>query len=319
MGRRFIFFFIWITALIWSCGDDDNGGPELIVVPPRTLSEVFAEDNAAIVAFLQTHFYNYEEFENPPEGFDYRIRIDTIAGDNADKTSIFDMQDPQLQTQTITVRSEDFGLDDNEEVEHTLYYLEAETGVGENPTFVDSLYLRYQGTLLDGTIFDSNLGAPIWLDLQGTLTQSNPGTIRGFKNGLPKFRPGGMINVNEDGTFDVEGFGSGVLFMPSGLAYFRGTQPGSAYAPLIFTVELLVANTADHDRDGVPTFMEDLDNDENLINDNTDSDGFPNYLDNDDDGDEVATRDEIVINPDGSVTLPDTDGDGIPDYLDSDS
>jgi hypothetical protein len=107
--------------------------------------------------------------------------------------------------------------------------------------------------------------------------------------------------------------------MPSGVAYFRGTQPGAAYAPLIFEVELLIAETADHDRDGVPTYLEDLNGDGNLLDENTDNDGFPNYLDNDDDGDKIATKDEIVIDVEGNVSFPDTDGDGTPDYLDPDN
>ncbi len=313
--NRFIFLMLMI-GFAWSCKKDND--PDVIVVPPRPLSEVALENDAEIIEYLQTHFYNYEAFENPPAGFDFRIKLDTIAGANADKTSIMAM--PGLKSEIITVSSDAFGLDTVEEdVPHMLYYIEARVGVGVNPSIVDSLFLRYEGSRLDGGVFDSNVGAPIWLDLQGTLTQSNPGTIKGFKKGLPKFKAGGDIIVNDDGTFDVDGFGAGLLFLPSGLAYFRGSQPGAAYIPLIFNIELLVVNTADHDRDGVPSIVEDLNNNENLLDENTDNDGFPNYLDNDDDGDGIGTRDEIVIDAQGNITYPDTDGDGIVDYLDSDS
>ncbi len=312
-----VFLVILLVGLVWSCKNDDNDS-DIEVIPPRLLAEVIVEDDAALIEYMQTHFYNYEEFENPPADFDYHVRIDTIAGANADKTPIFGR--PELKSETVTVSSTAFGLDTVEDdIPHTFYYLNARSGIGVNPTRVDSVYVKYQGFVLDGTVFDSNLGAPIWLDLEGTLTQSNPGTIRGFKKGLPKFKSGGEITVNEDGTFDVEKFGSGVIFLPSGLGYFRGTQPGGAYEPLVFTVELLVANTADHDQDGVPSILEDLNNNENLLDENTDSDGFPNYLDNDDDGDEIGTIDEIIINENGTIEFPDTDGDGIPDYLDSDS
>jgi hypothetical protein len=59
------------------------------------------------------------------------------------------------------------------------------------------------------------------------------------------------------------------------------------------------------DEDGV----EELD----LILD-TDSDGFPNYYDSDDDGDGILTKDEL----DASGVPLDTDGDNILDYLDTD-
>ncbi len=55
----------------------------------------------------------------------------------------------------------------------------------------------------------------------------------------------------------------------------------------------------------------------------TDGDGFPDYLDFDDDGDNVPTSQELdTENADGDddpLTNPkDTDGDGIPNYLDND-
>ncbi len=50
----------------------------------------------------------------------------------------------------------------------------------------------------------------------------------------------------------------------------------------------------------------------------TDGDGIPNFMDEDDDGDNVPTEDEIEIDDDGNITYTDTDGDGTPDYLDTD-
>jgi len=54
--------------------------------------------------------------------------------------------------------------------------------------------------------------------------------------------------------------------------------------------------------------------DGNLANDDTDGDGIPNYLDNDDDGDGILTADEDYNN-NGDPTDDDTDGSGVPDYL----
>lgn len=299
-----------------SCKKDDENAT--VSIPPRLLADQTLDDDAAIRAYLETHFYNYEDFENPPEGFDFKVVVDTIAGDNATKTTLLS----QIASEVITVSSTAFSLPVEEnDIQHTLYYLETGTGEGARPTSMDSVYLKYDGFRLDGTVFDSSTGAPIWLDLQGNFTQANPGTIRGFKKGLPKFKSGGDITINDDGTFEVNNFGSGLIFMPSGLAYFSGSQPGSIYAPIVFNIQLLVANTADHDRDGVPSKVEDLDGDENPLNDNTDADNdlVPNYLDTDDDNDGTLTRQEIIIDAEGNITYPDTDGDGTPDYLDPDN
>ena len=50
---------------------------------------------------------------------------------------------------------------------------------------------------------------------------------------------------------------------------------------------------------------------------NTDGDAFPDYLDLDDDGDNVPTSEEIDI-VDNVLVFRDTDGDGIPNHLDPD-
>jgi hypothetical protein len=74
------------------------------------------------------------------------------------------------------------------------------------------------------------------------------------------------------------------------------------------------------DNDGIPALLEDINGNGNLEDDDTDGDGIPNYLDIDDDGDNVLTKDEKPDpNNDGNLSdAQDTDGDGIPDYLDND-
>jgi hypothetical protein len=89
-------------------------------------------------------------------------------------------------------------------------------------------------------------------------------------------------------------------------------------SPLIFRIKLFASRIVDHDFDGIPSFMEDLNGNFNINDDDTDGDQFPNYLDTNDDADLILTFDEITVNPDGTITFPDCDGDGIPDYLDKD-
>ncbi|MCB0374569.1 MAG: peptidylprolyl isomerase, partial [Sinomicrobium sp.] len=143
---------ILLFAAISSCKNDDNG---INSEPPRDLGEVAVEDNDEIIAFLETHFYNYEAFEVPPPDFDYQIVIDTIADGNADKIPLIS----QVLSRTISVEDKDGIM-----VEHTLYYLIARQGTGENPTIADSVLVRYRGNLLDDSQFD-NSNVPLWFDL----------------------------------------------------------------------------------------------------------------------------------------------------------
>lgn len=63
----------------------------------------------------------------------------------------------------------------------------------------------------------------------------------------------------------------------------------------------------DDDGDNIKTVDEDVDNDGDPTNDDTDNDSIPNYLDNDDDGDGVLTINE---------NKTDENSNGVPDYLD---
>jgi hypothetical protein len=81
---------------------------------------------------------------------------------------------------------------------------------------------------------------------------------------------------------------------------------------------LFATELADHDGDGLPSYMEDINSNQYGVDDDTDGDTISNYLDADDDGDGRLTKFEIEIT-NGVITFPDTDGDGTPDYLDADS
>ena len=92
----------------------------------------------------------------------------------------------------------------------------------------------------------------------------------------------------------------------------------------ITEILLRVVNCAnDYDLDSVATASEDLNSDTNLANDDTDADGIPDFVDNDDDGDMILTNFEYVF-PNGRSTQQnpqdalDTDNDGISNYLDND-
>ncbi len=317
MKRILLVVPLLMLILLGSCKNDDNG-PEAELVPPRLLSEVAAEDDEELQEFLKSHFYNYEDFEEPIDpGFDMIVRIDTIAGDNADKRPLWE----DVQTESAIVESSNFGLDDGEEIEHTLYYVVVRDGVGGSPTFADNTVLQYEGSLLNGDAFDA-ANSPVNQYLSGNL-------IPGYAMGVENFNAGEGPFDNGDGTVSFEDYGIGILFIPSGLGYFDRPPLGSgipSYEPLIFKIDLLSFEPdTDFDGDGIPSILEDLNGDGDLNNDNTDEDTEPlgvflaNHNDTDDDADGIPTREEIDIDEEGNVTFRDTDGDGIWDHLDNDN
>lgn len=303
LNKMFIIVVLSSTFLISCKKDDDN---DIEIVPPRDRGEQAIEDEEAIQAYLQTHFYNSDDFQNPPAGFNYSVRFDTIAGDNANKTPIIDSD--LLTTKIVRKDS----------IDYTIYILKIREGVGDKPTFADSTFQNYKGELLNRTLFD-NTANPVWFDHPGALSQSNPGiAVVALTQAMVEFGEASGFTINNDNTVSWNNdFGIGAVFLPSGLGYFNASPAGiPAYSPLIFSFQLYGVNEADHDGDGIPSWMEDLDGDGILYNDDTNGNRVPNYLDPDDDGDGTPTRDEIIINEDGSIEFPDTNGNGTPDYLD---
>ncbi|MEC7264841.1 MAG: peptidylprolyl isomerase, partial [Bacteroidota bacterium] len=249
MKYRILVSLIFVTV-VFSCKKDDDG---IVEVPPSLLSDVAPEDDATIKEFLNTHFYNYEDFDEltMPEGFDYKIVIDTLAGDNAGKRSL--MED--AQSVKIKVNSDYLGLSAGEEdIEHTLYYIVVRPGGGGSPTYADSTLVRYQGSLLNGKLFDES---------QDFTWQELPVTVRGYGNGVAMLNAGteDQIVENGDGTYDILNSGLGIIVMPSGLAYFNSSNSSliPSYSPILFKVELgLYVEDTDRDNDGIPSIEEDL-------------------------------------------------------------
>jgi len=293
-----------ILILCTGCPNDDDDGP--IAVPLRDRTEQSQEDDEIIQEYLQTHFYNYEEFENPPADFDFKIVLDTIAGDNLDKEAIWDRD----ELTPITY--------DRFETENTLYVLKVREGVGEAATYADSTFVTYTGRNLGGDIFD-NTENPIWFNL--------PSTIDGFARGIAGTKGASGFISNPDGTTNFNNdYAIGAIFIPSGLAYFA-SPPNSnigIYSPLVFTYEMYERLETDHDGDGIISVLEDVNENQFFFDeeDNTDGDAVGDFRDEDDDNDGVVTRLEIefVINSDGDEVLQflDTDNDQIPDHRDED-
>ncbi len=284
-----------------SCKKDDDGLEPPI--PPRDRGPEAVRAQAEIEAFLETHFYNYEDFEADPENF--KLVFDTIAGDNASKIPLIQQVDFKEITDVF----------DNSVV-YKLYYLKVREGQGERPHFSDNTTNTFEGRNLELDLFDSAV-TPVEFNLVDNINSS--GIIRGLQMALIEFKGASNVTSNPDGSLSFENYGIGAVFVPSGLGYYQYPPSGSglkSYEQLIFSFELFSSRVMDHDEDGIPSYMEDLNGNQYLRDDDTDGDGVPNYLDNDDDGDRRLTRDEIIIHEDGSLEFPDRNGNGLPDYLD---
>ena len=293
---KFIFYNFFLILVIYSCSKDSSSIEE---IPANDIGPQYVLENDSIVEFLQTHFYNYKDFENLSSNNTVELLIDTIFGDNIDKISLFD------QVSTLSIDIED---DNNEMISHNMYYIINREGNGDSPTVADSVFVAYKGMTLGNTTFD-NRKNPTWLD--------NTTVVRGFKEFTALLKRGD-ISTNNDGTYLLSNYGIGMAIMPSALGYYNNsTITIPAYSPLIFQINLTTYNSTDHDHDGINSIDEDLNGDHIFSNDDTDEDNLPNYRDADDDGDGVLTIDEYDADGDGVVD--DTDGDGIPDYLDNDN
>ena len=339
MKRLYPLLALTLFLTVFACKSDDDDG--ITAVPPRDRGEQAIVDDALIMEYFETHFYNYEDFEQNAPGFDNQIVIDTIAGDNADKRTLKE----ELENGKIRVKS----LEREGQVQN-LYILDAKIGGdGTNSIepeytvkFADSVLVRYKGNVLGSTeVFDGS-NNPVWFDLP---TTSLPTNVFGFSHGLADTKSATGFSQNPDGTLDFgDDFSSIAVFIPSGFAYYNSPPSSSGieqYDNLVFTMSTFMRVDTDHDGDFIPSYLEDLNGNDFLFDqnedgddgDNTDGDSAFNYFDSDDDNDGVPTRNELVgidTNDDGVVdsaqaydpndpsTLRDTDGDGILDHLDND-
>ncbi|MDA9851595.1 peptidylprolyl isomerase [Flavobacteriaceae bacterium] len=250
--KKNLAYIALFTFFIFSCKKED------VVEPPRDFGDQAIADEQSLEDFLSTHFYNYEDFldsESQPE-----LVIETLSGENADKTPLIE----QVRKEVIRLKTSEDSF-----VDHTVYTLVAREGSGVSPSSVDSIYLSYEGILLNRKRFDRSF-APVWFDLTSL--------VRGFREGVTVLKSG-EFSVDEYNVPVFSNYGQGAIFMPSGLGYFnsaRGAIP--SYSPLIFKIDLYLVKQTDHDGDGILS-VDEFDRDGDGIADDTDQDGIPDYLD----------------------------------------
>ncbi len=295
-----------IICILFSCKKDDDDN--IIIVPPRDRAEQQIVDRDSLIGYLQTHFYNSATFEIPGNYSYDQIIIEELSKDSDGNYN--ELENPEETTllidavETIPTTFLD--------VDYEYYILKLNQGGGDNPKFTDDIRINYSGNTLDEEVFDNTVNADIPLSLINL--------IPAWRRVIPNFGTAeGNGVVDDDGTVSFNNYGLGVMFIPSGLAYFNSPPSGiSVYSNLIFKFELYASTFADQDGDGVFSHLEDINGNLDVFDDNTDGDGSANFVDQDDDGDGVFTLFED-INMDGDPTNDDTDGDGVPNYLDADS
>ena len=300
---KFYFILLIATITIISCNKDDDN---VDVTPPKPYAEQYPIDSLAIYNYLKTNYIS-EIVNNPGFPDDQDITIKKIPEGEVHPSLWSYLNSPTfpklLSRNVVTT-----------DVTYKLYYLVIREGVkggnvpsgGESPCNVDGVFAAYKGTLLDGTVFDSSNNGQNQFNLDGTKHDGGLAVfVRGWSEAFPKFKTGWISsNPNGDGTVSYNDFGVGVMFIPSGLAYYNLAQTDvPAYSPLVFSVKLFALKRFDHDADGIPSYLEDVDPNHDgymymlakgVSNpDDSDGDGTPDFLDFDDDGDNYATRGEI--------------------------
>ena len=342
--NKFKFYFIVLIAALslFSCSKDDSN---VTIEPPRDYKVQYDADIALIEDYLKTNYITV--VTNPGKVDDQDVTITKIPTGGT-QPSIYSYLNattyPKLLIRPVKMHN----------VDYNLYYLVLRPGVGISPCNVDGVFTSYKGNYLSKTVESATAPAELTATFfeevkypQTTLSLYS--VITGWSEIFPLFKMG-TSQTNVDGTVSQFDFGAGVMFIPSGLAYYNsgsGTIP--PYSPLVFSFKLYSIQRLDQDNDGVFSYQEDLNNDgyvydyRNILQyptqpadeiryaDDTDKDGIPNFIDVDDDGDNYTTRleitkpagtnsglslyfpyDPIIDNP--ATTAIETETKGIPSY-----
>ncbi len=142
---------------------------------------------------------NYDEFK---QGIDFVMKASAKAKEEGEKFLAENAKRPEVKTTASG-----------------LQYEVIEATLGQKPSATDKVRVHYEGTLIDGTVFDSSYkrGESISFPLNGV--------IKGWTEGLQLMSVGRKYK----------------LYIPYDLAYGAQGAGGSIppYAALIFTVELL--------------------------------------------------------------------------------
>ena len=288
-----ILFVLGFCALIVSCSKNNTNE----TAPLNDYATQYTTDINAIDGFIDTHFLTFDA--------DYNVTFDTILPSTTHSS---------IRTDTAFELKDTTVAEDG--INYKIYFIKFREGgtltnPGKRPTQVDSVRVSYRGTLLKGATKQFDVAeTPVWFKLQEVVT--------GWSHIIPNFKTGTYTGATGTTPASYSDFGTGVMFLPSGLAYYNfGAGTIGAYTPIIFSFKLYELQYRDQDGDGIKSkderrldpaisplirwkenpaasidYHEDLNGlfDVNFLD--TDGDGIPNMYDIDDDGDNYLTKAE---------------------------
>ncbi|GGI57272.1 FKBP-type peptidyl-prolyl cis-trans isomerase [Winogradskyella haliclonae] len=321
------------SLIILACSQDDDSG--VSIVPDRDRAEQQVTDKAILLEYLQSHYYNsgtLAGIQNPEVG-DIVI-TELLEGETVPTGHTLLLAAVETKTTIF------------EDTLYEYYILRINQGGGDAaPNFTDKIRVEYEGNLVeDASVFDSAIN-PVDFNLVG-FSGNAGGVITGWQRVFPEFNT--AISFTTGANVEFDDYGLGVMFLPSGLGYFSTQLLGiPSYSNLIFKFALYQTEVNDHDNDGIPSYIEDLNENLDVFDEDSDENLVSNYLDPDDDGDGILTineleRREYIISVGGEEpslannefelsrveemgmitittgTIIDSDNNGIMDYLDAD-
>lgn len=287
--NKFKYYFILIitTFSLFSCSKNNPNA----IQPLRDYAVQYTSDNSDIEEYLKTYYITV--VDHPGFSDDQDVTFTKIA-DGGTQKSIWDQTDYELKSREVSLH----------DITYKLYYLVLRQGIGSSPSNVDGVLSSYKGDYLE-QIVTSNVSTLTVTPFEEVKYPQQMislfTTITGWSEIFPQFKTG-SYTTKEDGTVAYNDFGAGVMFIPSGLAYYAtGSGVVPAYVPLVFSFKLYELQRLDQDGDGIPSYLEDLNGDgymrslaTGVVNpDDTDGDLIPNFLDVDDDADGYSTKSEI--------------------------
>lgn len=287
--NKIVYAFLLLAMVIVACSPDD---PDFIPVEDRDRTEQQVTDKALLLTYLQTHYYNSDALSgmvNP--GVDDIVITKLEAGQTLPVGTTLLINSVETKTTVFL------------ETTYEYFLLRLNQGGGNtSPNFSDKIRVEYEGRLVpnlddeldtndEDTVFDSAV-TPADFNLVGFGANSG-GVITGWQRVFPEFNSAASFTTGSNVEFND--YGLGVMFIPSGLAYFSSQLVGiPSYSNLVFKFSLFQTEVNDHDNDGIPSYLEDLNNDLSTFDEDTDEDNLVNYVDPDDDGDGVSTRNELM-------------------------
>ncbi len=301
MNKFKYYFIVLVTSLsLFSCSKNNS----IVIEPIRDYSVQYTTDLATIEEYLKSY---YITVTNHPGYIDDQDIVFTKIPSGGTQSSVWSYLNsatfPKLLSRDVNFHG----------ITYKVYYLVLREGVGEKPTNVDAVLASYRGDYLNQVAATSTAAAYLAVNKfeESIYPQSFfnlTSTITGWSEIFPQFRKG-TYTANADGTVSYTNFGAGVMFLPSGLAYYAsGAGAIPSYSPLVFSFKLYEIQRTDLDADGIPSYLEDLNGDGYMYDfrntknypvtptsnpDDSDGDDTPNFYDVDDDGDNYTTRIEI--------------------------